>query len=265
MDLTPPNNIDVEEIVRIASREQHPAARRRLLKAIRLVEVFFSYKVTQHGGKEVRSTPLLRLSDGTHAMMLYTSKSHPDLPERFAGGAFKDTLAAALQMPPLDWVILSNSASQWAAIAKGQISGILDDLHSDREGQIGSPMASEVDPTGKILEDFITDHVRSKSDELPLPIGSVVGDRELFLDLTAGQDENGQPIMKTFQIQHLPHLIRVYTSRIRPGVTYGGIRWKAVKDMIRNAPEISGVQIMNNTDDWVVFDRESLGLDSSDK
>ena len=265
MDLTPPDNIDIEEIVRIASQEQHPAARRRLFQTIRPVEVFFSYNVTQHDGKEVRSTPLLRLPDGTHAMMLYTSKSHPDLQKRFAGGAFKDTLAAALEMPPLDWVILSNSDSQWVAIAKGQISGILDDLHSDRQDKNGSLMASGDDPAGKTLEDLITRAVRSKTEELLLPIGSVLEDRELFLDLAAGQSEDGQPIMKTFQVEQLPHLIRVYTSRIRPGVRYGGIRWKALKDMIRIAPEISGVQIMNDADDWIVFDRESLGLDSSDK
>jgi hypothetical protein len=71
--------------------------------------------------------------------------------------------------------------------------------------------------------------------------------------------------MKTFQIEHLRHVVRVYTSRLRPGIRYGGIRWKALKDMIRVAPEISGVQVMNNSDDWIVFDREALGLEASDE
>ena len=66
--------------------------------------------------------------------------------------------------------------------------------------------------------------------------------------------------MKTFQIEHLRHVIRVYTSRVRPGIRYGGIRWEELKDMVRIAPKISGVQIMNDADDWVVFDRESLGF-----
>ena len=34
--------------------------------------------------------------------------------------------------------------------------------------------------------------------------------------------------------------------------------------MIRVAPEISGVQIVNDADDWVVFDRESLGFGTSE-
>ena len=193
---------DIEKLVEIAAQENSYMARRRLFQAIRLVEVFFPYDVEQHGDKEVRSTPLLRLADGTHAMMLFTSKSHPHLSEhkQFAGGTFEDAIAAALKMPPLDWVILSNNASQWVSIAKGQISGILDDLNPGRQEQISSPMASEGDPTAKALEDLITHSVKSKSDELPSPIGSVIGDRELFLELAAGQGEDGQPTMKTFQI-----------------------------------------------------------------
>ena len=71
--------------------------------------------------------------------------------------------------------------------------------------------------------------------------------------------------MKTFQIQHLAHVVRVYTSRVRPGIRYGGIQWTALKDMIRTVPGIGGVQIMNNADDWIVFDREALRLDASDQ
>jgi hypothetical protein len=46
---------------------------------------------------------------------------------------------------------------------------------------------------------------------------------------------------------------------------FGGIKWQALKEMIRTVPEISGVQIMNDADDWLVFDREALGLNPSDK
>jgi hypothetical protein len=215
----------------------------------------------------VRSTPLLRLTDGTHAMMLFTSKSHPHLSEhkQFAGGTFEDAIAAAVKIPPLDWVILSNNASQWVAIAKGQISGILDDLNSYQQDENTLSTPPEGDPTGKTLEDFITHTVRSKSKEIPLPIRSLLLDRELFLELAGGQSEDGQPVMKTFQIEHLRHVVRAYTSRIRPGIKYGGIRWEELKNMIRVAPEISGVQIMNNSDDWIVFDREALGLEAGDE
>jgi hypothetical protein len=258
---------DIEKLVEIAAQEDSHTARRRLFQAIRRVEVFFPCKMDPHDGKKIRSTPLARLSDGTHAMMLFTSKSHPHLSEHehFAGGTFEDALAAALKMPPLDWVILSNNAWQRVAIHKQQIAAILDDLNSDDQGQNGSPMASTDDPTGKMLEDFITHTVRSGSTGIPPQISSALRERELFLELAAGQSEDGQPIMKTFQIEHLRHVVRVYTSRVRPGIRYGGIRWKALKEMIRVAPEISGVQIMNDSDDWIVFDREALGLEASDE
>jgi hypothetical protein len=71
--------------------------------------------------------------------------------------------------------------------------------------------------------------------------------------------------MPTFQIEHLDHVIRAYTSRVRPGIKYGGIKWQELKEMIGKLPDVSGVQIMNNADDWVVFDREALGLNPSNE
>jgi hypothetical protein len=256
---------DIEKLVEIAAQEDSHTARRFLFQAIRRVEVFFPCKMDPHDGKKIRSIPLARLSDGTHAMMLFTSKSHPHLSEHehFAGGTFEDALAAALKMPPLDWVILSNNAWRRVAIPKQQIAAILDDLNSDGRGQNGSSMASEDDPTGRVLEDFITNTVRSGSNEIPSQISSALREQELFLELATGQSEDGQPIMKTFQVEHLRHVIRVYTSRVRPGIRYGGIRWEELKNMVRVAPEINGVQIMNNADDWVVLDREALGLEAS--
>ncbi len=258
---------DIEKLVEIAAQENSHVARQRLFQAIRLAEVFFPCEMDQHDRKKVRSTPLARLADGTHAMMLFTSKSHPHLSEHehFAGGAFKNLLATALKMPPLDWVILSNNAWHRVAIHKQQIAAILDDLNSDGQGQNDSPAASEDDAAGTMLEDFVTQSARSESDEVPYQISAALRERELFLELAAGQSEDGQPVMKTFQIQHVMHVVRVYTSRVRPGIRYGGIRWTALKDMIRAAPEIGGVQIMNNADDWIVFDREALRLGASDQ
>jgi hypothetical protein len=258
--LTPPDNNDIEELVRIAAQQKSPMDRRRLFLALRSIEVFFPRRVIHHEGKEVNATPLLRLPDGTHAMMLYTSKSHPDLPDSFGGGTFKDALAAALKMPALDWVILSNSASQWVAISKEQIPAILDELNSDRQDQNGSMAASGNDRDGKMVEDLITLAVSSTPEGLSPPIGSVLRGREVFLELTAEQGEEGQPIMKTFQVNDIPNVVRAYLTRSRPGLTYGGIRWEALEDMIRKEPGIQGVQIVNDADDWVVFDRESLGF-----
>jgi len=254
---------DIEKLVEIAAQENSHAARRRLFRTIRRVEVFSPCKMDPHDGKKIESIPLARLSDGTHAMMLFTAKSHPHLSEHehFAGGTFADALAAALKMPNLDWVILSNNAWQRVTIHKQQIAAILDDINSDGQGQNGSAVPSEDDRTGKMIEDSIT-RAAQKSEELSPPIGSLLQGRELFLELAAGQGEDGQPIMKTFRVEHLSHVIRAYTTRIRPGITYGGIRWEELKNMIKIAPGMGGVQIMNDADDWVVFDRESLGFEA---
>ena len=261
------DNNDIDKLVEVAAQENSPAARQRLFQTIRLTEVFAPCELDPHDPNKVRSTPLARLSDGTHAMMLFTSKSHPHLSEHqhFAGGAFKDHLSAALKMPPLDWVILSNNAWQRVTIHKQQIAAILDDLNSDGRGQNYLQAPSAGDATGTVLEDFITQSARSESDEVPNQVSAALRDRELFLELAAGQSEDGQPVMKTFQIQHLAHVVRVYTSRVRPGIRYGGIQWTALKDMIRTVPGIGGVQIMNNADVWIVFDREALRLDASDQ
>jgi SseB protein N-terminal domain len=261
------DNNDIERLVEVAAQENSPAARQRLFQTIRMTEVFAPCELDPQDSNKVRSTPLARLSDGTHAMMLFTSKSHPHLSEHphFAGGAFTDHLSAALKMPPLDWVILSNSAWQRVAIHKQQIAAILDDLNSDDRGHNYLRAPSAGDAASTLLEDFITQSAGSESDDVPHQVSAALRDQELFLELAAGQSADGQPVLKTFQIQHLAHVVRVYTSRIRPGIKYGGIQWTPLKDMIRAAPGIGGVQIMNNADDWIVFDREALRLGASDQ
>ena len=201
---------------------------------------------------------MLRLSDGTHAMMLYTSKSHPDLPDNFGGGLFKDALAAALKMPALDWVILSNRASQWVAIRKGEIPAILDDLRSKKEN--GHLTTLDGGSEDGMLEKLITRAVHCAPEKISPPIISVLKGRELFLELTAGQSEAGEPAMKIFRVNDMSNVVRAYLTRNRPGVTYGAIRWDALKALIKDEPGIHGVQIVNDADDWVVFDRESLGF-----
>ena len=149
---------DIDKLVEVAAQENSPNARRRLFQAIRLAEVFVPCAMDPHDPKTVRSTPLARLTDGTHAMMLFTAKTHPHLSEHqhFAGAAFTDHLSAALKMPPLDWVILSNTAWHRVAIHKQQIAAILDDLNSDGRGQNAPQAASASDSAGTIIEDFIT-------------------------------------------------------------------------------------------------------------
>jgi hypothetical protein len=255
------NGDDVEELLQIAAKSKNQDALRQLFHALRSVEIFMPFEVAHQEGKEVKATPLLRLPDGSHAMMAYTSKSHPDLPDKFGGAMFEVALAAALKMPALDWVILTNQASQWVSINKEQIPAILDDLQENpNQREIFVPSAQ--DASFKMVEGLITRAVESKSARLLAMIGSALADRELFLEMSTRQREDGRDSMNTFKMEPVGLVVRAYTTRVRPGIRYGGIRWPALREMIRALPDISGVQIMNDADDWIVFDREALGLNA---
>lgn len=246
---------ELEGLVETAAEEKTPAARRRLFRAVHRTEVFFPLTTKQapgdRPGEIVRATPLLRLADGTHAMMLYTARSHPDLAGNLAntpentcgGGSFTDALVAASTMTGLDWVILSNRASQWVAIRKQEIPGILADLNSPPE----------------TAETLITRAARSGPGDATPSITPALTGRELFVELTSGPRAGDQPGMKLFQVDGLSNVIRAHLTRSRPGITYGGMTWEALTVMIVNAPGIDGVQVVNDADDWVVFDRASLG------
>jgi len=252
---------NIEDFVRIAAEEKDPAARQRLFRAIQHTEFFFPIELEQHGDKMVKRAPLLQLSDGTHAMMMYTSKSHPDLPHKaggeFGGGSFRDALAAASKMPTLDWVIVTNLAAEWFSIHKEQLPAILANLDSHANGEV---RPSDSGRTGDLLEDLISRASYSSTPEQLLPaISSALPGRELFLEMEAELSADGQPVMKTFRVNDMPTL-RAYLTRKRPGITYGGMNWEALKDMIRKLPRIQGVKIVNDADDWILFDRASLGI-----
>lgn len=254
--MTGPNYVEIDKLIDLAAEKKSTEANRQLFSALRGVELFFPRKTVEREGRQVNATPLLRLPDGTNAMMLYTSKDHPDLPDAFAGGAFEDTLVAALSMPDLDWVIVCNRTSRWVAINKQQISAVLNDLQR-RDGRVDD--ASEILVNSEnSLEKLITRAVDTAPEDLSPPIGSVLRGREVFIELAKGQSDDEQPVMKTFAVQHMQRVIRAYTTRTRPGIRYGAMQWEALKNMIRTTTQLDGVQIVNNADDWVVFDRESL-------
>lgn len=260
--MTPPHAASVEELIDIAADQKSQEATQQLFSALKAVELFFPRTTVLHEGKQLNATPLLRLPDGKHAMMLYTSRDHPDLPDKFAGGAFEDALAAALEMPDLDWVIVSNRASKWVAMNKQQISAALRGQRPEIVTANNSAEPSQ--PTGNLLEDLITRAVRTPQEQLLPPIASALRGREVFVELAKAQSEDGQPIMKTFAIEHLPRVLRAYTTRSRPEIRYGGMQWEALKEMVKAAAQISGIQIVNEADDWVVFDRAALGLNAGE-
>ncbi|MEB4208601.1 hypothetical protein [Mycobacterium sp. 94-17] len=251
-----PDYSEIDKLISLASETKSTETNRRLFAALRGVELFFPRTKVEHEGGQVNATPLLRLSDGTNAMMLYTSKDHPDLPDTFAGGAFEDALTAALSMPELDWVIVCNRGSQWVAINKRNIPVVLNDPQPRDDHMDSSAQTPEND--GNILEELITRAVNTPPEELSPPIGSVLRGRQIFIELAEGQREDEQPVMKTFTVQNMHRVIRAYTTRRRQGIRYGGMQWQALKNMIRTTTQLDGVQIVNDADDWVIFDRESL-------
>ena len=174
------HSLNLEELVKIAGEHNSVTSNLSLFRTLGDSELFFPMQNVGHASEMRRSTPLLRLPDGTHAMMVYTSKSHPDLLRPFAGGCIKDILEAASSVSDLDWVILSNVASQWISVHKQQIPAVLDALEpgwNEPDGAVPSSASSSAD---RALEELITRAVHEDPEQLSQPIASLLSGRELF-------------------------------------------------------------------------------------
>jgi hypothetical protein len=82
--------------------------------------------------------------------------------------------------------------------------------------------------------------------------------RELYVRLAAAQSEDGHPVMITSRVGDVEGLVQAYTTRSRPGITYGGMTWEAIVDMIASAPDIAGVHLINDNDDWIILGRSDI-------
>lgn len=249
---------NVDELINTAAHTQEEADLRKVVHALKCHEVFMPFEMAFRNDAEVKTVPLLLLPDGTHAMMVYTSKLHPDLPDSFAGATFESALRAARKMPELDWVIVTNRTSEWVSIHKSQIPAYLDSL----ENTVDAPSPKEPHASDPV-EELVSRAVGSKSMSTVSAVTAALEDREIFLEMSRSTRDDGGQSMNSFLIEPLGPVIRAYTSRLRPGIRYGGLRWSALKEMLRALPDIKGVQLMNNADDWVVVDRKALGLDES--
>lgn len=252
----------IEELVKVASLGNSPESRAALYQALDSVELYYRATASVVDEKHLLSTPLLRLPDDTYAMMVYTSKSHPDLPQEFAGAPWRRTLEVAWNIPRADWLILTNLDGNWLAINRRQIPGVLNSLSSEP----GDPGERSNDPSG-------WESAKTSPGTLDLLISKAVGTpvenwydllrkqlqgRELYIQLAAELSEGGQPVMVTSKVGDIRALVQAHTSRSRPGITYGGMTWEAIVDMIEKAPHIPGVHIINDNDDWVVLGRSEI-------
>lgn len=249
----------IEELVKTASLDSSVESRMVLHHALDSVEVYHRANIHAVQPKRLLSTPLFRLQDGTHAMMAYTSKSHPDLSHEFAGTSWRHTLEIALTIPQADWLILTNRGGDWIAINKSQIPGILNSLPSQPgEGSNDPPGQESAKTSPSTLDSLISQAARGATQNRSEPILEQLKGRELYVRLAAEPSEDGQPVMITSKAGGVGGLVQAYTTRNRPGITYGGMTWEAIVDMINNAPDIPGVHIINDNDDWIVLGRSDI-------
>jgi hypothetical protein len=249
----------IEKLVKTASLDDNAESRDALNRALNSVEVYHAAKASVVDGKRRISIPLLRLQDETHAMMVYTSKSHPDLIEKSAGASWRRTLEITMSIPKADWLILTNLDGNWLAINRRQIPPILNSLPSAPSESLNDPSGQESGKTSlETLDSLISKTVRLPAEIRAESILAQLKGRELYVRLAAQPSGSGQPVMVTSKVGDIQGLVQAYTTRSRPGVTYGGMTWEAIVDMIENAPDIPGVHIINDNDDWVVLGRSDI-------
>jgi hypothetical protein len=249
----------VEELIKAASLDKNTESRAVLFYALDSVEIYHRANIREVHPKRLVSTPLLRLQDGTHAMMVYTSKSHPDLSQDFVGTSWRRTLKIALDIPEADWLILTNLDGDWLAVHRRQMPGILNSLPSERGERSNDPARQQSEKTSpSTLDVLISQTVREPAEIRAASILEQLKGRELYVCLAADPSGGRQPVMITSKVGDIAGLVQVHTTRSRPGITYGGMTWEAIVDMIENAPDISGVHIINDNDDWVVLGRSDI-------
>lgn len=236
---------DVEQGIAQAASDGSVEAKVGLFRRLRLVEVLFPTAARYLDGEVVNTTPLRRLPDGSHAMMLYASKTHPDLGEDFSGASLETALRLALTMPDADWVILSTLASQWVALDRTQMAAALDGPVQDAAS--GDRLAALISQAAATSPQRFTEAL----------LAELTG-RELYVDLAAQRSPQEQPMVATYTVGGLAGVVRAFVSRRRHGVRYGGMPWEALRDMVRAAPALGGVQVVNDAEDWVLFDRPVL-------
>jgi hypothetical protein len=251
-DLEMNNAERIEHLVTAAAQDTSGDPRVQLFRALDGVEVFYSATAAAND-RHMLSTPLRRLNDGSSALVVYTSKRHPDLPERFVGAQWQELLNIAYEAVRADWLVVVNRNNDTVAVAREQIPIIIADLQSSRADHlIGSfDRAAE-------LEKIISSSAHTTSEEWYEPALIHLRGRELYLHLTDVVSPDGQPSMRTSTAAGRDGWIETYTTRRRPGIRYGGIAWEELVKMIKNDSEIPGVRVVNDADDWIVLGRDVI-------
>ncbi|MEU9809106.1 hypothetical protein [Mycobacterium sp. NPDC050853] len=243
--MSPANGI--EELITRAATTQDQQLASELFLALDDHEIFYSVDIKDVDGEEQINTPLLEMADGTYALVAYPSKTHPELWKQFAGAPWRTVLDLASKIPPVEWLIVKNIQGSRVPIRKSQIAAILDLLPS-------------MNKPADTIESLITESADHPRAEWFSALQRRLNDRELFVRLTPPTSESEQPILVTSSAGGIDGLVQAYTTRIRTGYTYGGMSWDAIVGMVAETPALSGVQLINDNDDWAVVTRSDLGL-----
>lgn len=235
----------MDALVVEASTRRDDASRHALLQALTAAEVFYFADVEAiDGGQRVR-VPLLRLDDGSHAMVVYVAKTHPDLNRRFGGAPWPHALGLAQKMSGADWLIVKGSANSWFPIRRSDFEALIE-LSKEPVLQLDS-----------LISTAAADDSGARVDELLNALRA----RELFVVVASA--DGGPLSFVNSSVKGVRSLLQAYTSRRRAGILYAGMTWEAVVDVIEQRPELNGVHVINDTDDWIVLDRADILADTA--
>lgn len=249
--------IDKEQRARIFSAAARDPggwrARLELFRALDGVTLYYVASELEVDGNRVLSTRLRKLDDDSSAMVVYTSRRHPDLPDRFVASQWSNILTAAYETVRPDWLVVANMRNETVAVARNEIPVILADLSVPEAHPTPNPVV-----LADNLETVISNAAEMTSDGWYEPAIAHLRGRELYLHLRDGANA-GQPAVVTSSAAGRAGWVITYTTRTRPAIRYGGITWGALADMITNNPAIPGVRVVNNADDWILLGRDVVG------
>lgn len=122
-----------------AANDTDGRARLELFRALRGATLYYVATMADDGTRGV-TTRLRTLEDGTVALVVYTSRSHPDLPESFVGAPWPDLLKIALYDVRPDWLIIANQNNETVPISWNEIPILIDALAQPEDIDAGEAL-----------------------------------------------------------------------------------------------------------------------------
>lgn len=174
------------------------------------------------------TTPLVKLSDGSHALVVYTSRSHAELPQEFGVLLF-----------------VSTAGGEWLPMSKAQINVIINGLEVAEPVEVHDPNDVEIAGVAD-LDDLISQAQGTPPARWTDLLLKCLEGRELFVRISPDRLKGGRPVI-TSEIGAVRGLVQAYTSRSKQELAYGAMSWAAITDMVNNAPERPAVQSPTTT------------------